>query len=190
MNTDSAGKGRKTSRMGEPEAQPPTSPGRNFFQRIILFIISVPAIFVLVSLAPENGHWPLNITLILISIPCAFEASRLFAMNPHKTARRTFGIVVNSIAYPVVSFLWVLNVIETRLLLPAYMALVMSVMFVQVFNQQHTLHKISRNIGKHLAIIAYPSLFIAHLIMISKIPGASQLYIVLLLGVILNDTMA
>ena len=164
--------------------------GKNLLQRIILFLFSIPALIGIIFLAPEQGHWPLNILLIALSIPSTFEAARLFGMNPKKTKARILGIFLIGILFPLVSFLCVLGVIEYRYLLPIYTAMVMIVLFMQVFRQQNMVQKISPSIGKHLAIIAYPGLFISHLILISKIPDASLLYLTFLIGVVANDTMA
>lgn len=140
--------------------------------------------------APEKGHWPLNLLLILIAIPGTFEASRLFGMNPRKTLLRVVGLVIISVTLPIILFLWVLDIVESRFLLPLYTGLAMCVIFVQVFNQQSSMSTISKRTSRHLAVIAYPGLLIVHLIMLSKLPDASRLCIIFLTSVVLNDTMA
>ena len=162
----------------------------NFLQRILTFMVGIPALVGLVFLAPEKGHWPFNALLLFLSIISAFEASQLFGMNPRETMLRSVGVSLNGIVFPTVSFLWVLGIVDGRFLLPIYTGIVMVVLFVQVFHQQHRVTEISPGISKHLAIITYPGLFMAHLIMISKIPNAALVYVVLLVGVAGNDTMA
>ena len=163
---------------------------KNLLQRIALFLITIPAIIFIIFLAPGKGHWPLNALLIIVSAPSAFEASRLFGMDPRRTIPRTIGVFFNGITFPLLSFLWVLGIIDSKFLLPIYTSMVMLVLLVQVFHQQDKMERISPGIGKHLAVIAYPGLFMAHLIMISKIPNASFLYLTFLIGVVVNDTMA
>jgi phosphatidate cytidylyltransferase len=177
-----------TPESPEENSKPPLK--RNFIQRLLLFAVAVPAIIALIFLAPERWHWPLNLVLIIVAIPSAFEAARLFGMNPHKTKPRRIGVFLNGIGMPTVSFLWVAGIIEQRWMLPIYTGMVMVVLFLQVFRQQHKVKKISPGIGKHLAVLAYPGLLMGHLIMISALPNASLLYLAFIAGVFSNDTMA
>ncbi len=168
----------------------PQKRGSNFIVRLILFAVALPAIIALIFLAPEAYLWPLNAVLILIAVPSAFEAARLFGMNPRKTLPRTIGVTLNGLGMPTVAFLWVTGVIQTRMLFPVYTAMAMAILFIQVFRQQNKVKKISPGIGKHLAVLAYPGLLMSHLIMITALPNASLLYMVFIAGVFSNDTMA
>ncbi|AHC14724.1 phosphatidate cytidylyltransferase [Salinispira pacifica] len=165
-------------------------PSRNLIQRVILFAVAVPVIILIIFLEADRFHWPLNLVLLLISVPSAFEAARLFGFNPRKSKPRTIGVFLSGLSLPLTSLLWVWGVIRTELLFPVYTGMVMSILFVQVFRQQHKVKKISPGIGKHLATLAYPGLLISHLIMISALPHATILYLTFIAGVFSNDTMA
>lgn len=168
----------------------PASGLDNFTQRVILFSLAIPAIIAVIFLQEDYYHWPLNLVLFAVAVPSAFEAARLFGMNPRKTRHRAVGVFFNSLALPIMAFLWVAGIFQTEWLFPGYSAMVMGILFIQVFRQQHKVKKISSGIGKHLAVLAYPGLLLAHLVMISALPNATVLYLAFIAGVFSNDTMA
>ncbi len=162
----------------------------NVAQRLLVFAIGTPLIVLLIFLQAERWHWPLNLIILIVSTWESFEAAQLFGMNPHKSFLRSMGVALTGVSMPLAGFLWVTDLLPTSSLLPIYTAMVMATLFVQVFRQQHDVKKISPGIGRHLAVLAYPGLLSAHLIMISKIPDSSLVYLAFIAGVFSNDSMA
>jgi phosphatidate cytidylyltransferase len=164
---------------------------RNLFFRILVFIIGIPGLVALVLSGRENSNLAFHFVVVAASALGAREFGRLFEKRISAYQGSVLLLPVLGAALPVVAMLLVHSGASPGLFPGVIVAFLGAVLAAQAFRRdEEDFDAILPTVSAHAAILIYPGLFLAYLIRISVYPGASELLLVLIGAVYLNDSGA
>lgn len=164
---------------------------KNLFFRILVFVIGIPGLVALVLSGQGNSNLVFHLVVVAASALGARELGRLF--EKRISAYHGSGVLLPIIgaALPAAAMAVVHAGASPGLFPAVILALFGVVLAAQAFRvNEEEFDAILPTVSAHAAIIVYPGLFLAYLIRLSVYPGASELLLVLIGAVYLNDAGA
>ncbi len=164
---------------------------RNLFFRILVFVIGIPGLVALVLSGRDNQNLAFHLLVVAASALGARELGRLF--EKRVSAYHGSGVLLPIIgaSVPAAAMLIVHGGASPGIFPALILAIFGVVLAAQAFRtNEDEFDAILPTVSAHAAIIVYPGLFLAYLIRLSVFPGASELLLVLIGSVYLNDAGA
>lgn len=162
----------------------------NAIQRVLLFVVAIPAIAAAIFFLPHFSHLFINLATI---IACYLGSKELLLMLENK------GIKLNrkylpilSIPLPLTSYLIVQFKLNPDLFLIVLTSLILFVLFTSVSTKQSN-DDFSNNIiyiSSSLFVILYPGFFMSYIIRFSEFENSSMIICYFIIIVFLNDSGA
>jgi len=176
---------------------------RKIIERLLIFIIGIPAVFALVFLLPFYKHLALNIVVIVFSAIGALEFSNMLEKKNIKIAKIEaiiLGVLAPLAAVIIVTFLYNPDVISfyayyqiithknivfgASLLLGIFWALLS-----QVFSKKENMGNVINNFAGCISVMIYPGFFMFWLVLMSEWNNSAAIFFFLLI-VFFNDSAA
>jgi len=160
---------------------------KKLIERLLIFFIGVPVLFIIIFFLPYYRHLVLNILIVLFSSAGAFEFSQMLEkkqLHVSKLEACIFGFLAPLSATLTVS----LNFPEWIIPL-SIMASVIWVLLSKVFTSQAKMENVINNIAAALSVIVYPSFFLYWLVRMSVWENSGAIFLFLAI-VFLNDSTA
>ncbi|MFP4431410.1 MAG: phosphatidate cytidylyltransferase [Spirochaetota bacterium] len=164
---------------------------RNLYFRILVFIIGIPGLVALVLSGRENSNFAFHLLVVAASALGAWELGRLFEKRIAAYRGSVVLLPVMGAAPPVVAMLLIHSGFSPELFSGVMVAILGAILAAQAFRRnENDFDAILPAVSAHAAILIYPGLFLAYVIRISIYPAASELLLVLIGAVYLNDAGA
>ncbi|MDR2865283.1 MAG: phosphatidate cytidylyltransferase [Spirochaetaceae bacterium] len=165
---------------------------KNIVERLIIFIIGLPALLAVVFLFPQKSHLALNICVIIFSVLGAIEfANILKKKNPglNVAEAAVFGGLSPFAFTLYVSFNWTPFLAAAAVLLCASYCLIRC-----AFSPAQKLKDADLRVSAGFSVIFYPGLFLGCIILMSTFSDSVQAQTILIVTflciVMANDAMA
>lgn len=164
---------------------------RNLFFRILVFVIGIPGLVILVLSGRENSNFAFHLLVVAASALGAWELGRFFEKRISAYPGSAVLLPVMGAALPATAMLLVHTGTSPGLLPGVILAFFGAILAAQAFRgNESDFDAILPMVSAHAAILIYPGLFLAYLIRVSIYPDASELLLVLIGAVYLNDAGA
>lgn len=167
---------------------------RNTVMRLLVFFIGIPVLAVSAFLLPHAGLPVFSVIAIGASALAAREAAGFF---PGTTRDYRYSGIVIPVMGGLVPFTGYVAARYPGPITPGFavmgtiMLVTALVMGIQVFRDHGGNYaRILPSVTSHLFILVYPGLFVWHALRLVSLPNPSQLLVVFLLAVYLNDSFA
>jgi phosphatidate cytidylyltransferase len=162
---------------------------KKIFQRLIVFIVGLPVLFLLVVLLPQYNHFCLNLVIIIFSVLGAVELRNILShKNLHISVPETifFG-AISPVAWTVmVTFgLTDRNIVSGAFILGATWLLVSG-----IFTSQEKLNSYIGRIATGFTLMIYPGFLAAWMVRMAEFREAGMVILIFFLVVLLNDSAA
>jgi phosphatidate cytidylyltransferase len=161
---------------------------KKLFQRLLIFFIGLPVLFVVIIFLPHFNHLAFNCIVTAISILGAVEFQNFlkqknFPMSPKE------AVVLGGIGPVMTTTAVCFNI--SLLIIPAVFILgALWVLVSRVFSSREKLEDCLVHCTAGFSALVYPGLFTAWIILLSLLPRPGIIIIVLLLITYLNDAGA
>lgn len=164
---------------------------RNLFFRILVFVIGIPGLVFLVLSGRDNNNFAFHLLVVTASAIGAWELGRIFEKRIAAYPGSAVLLPIMGGSLPAVAMLLVHRGVSADLLLGVIVAFFGIVLASQSFRaKEEHFDAILPLVSAHAAILLYPGLFLAYVIRLSLYPAASELLLVLIGAVYLNDAGA
>lgn len=166
-------------------------PLSNVVIRVLLFVLALPLIAATV-LVVQEPYFPLFSLLVAVATVLAgFESATLFGTEQQQYPASRLTIPLVALTLPVSAYLQVTGLVQAPFVgVPVLVALSL-ILAVQVFRtNSRTFDGIIPSIAMHTMVLVYPGFFIAYVVYLFSLDGASVLILVFLAAVFLNDSLA
>jgi phosphatidate cytidylyltransferase len=160
---------------------------KKLIERLLIFFIGVPALFIIIIFLPYYRHLVLNIFIIIFSAAGAVELSAMLEkkqLHVSKIEACIFGSLAPLAAALVVSLNFPQWVIPLSI-----MASIMWVLLSKVFTHSEKMETVINNIAAAFSAIIYPSFFLYWLVKMSAWENSDAILLFLAI-IFLNDSTA
>ena len=162
---------------------------KKIFQRLIVFVIGLPALLSVVIFFPQHNHLCLNLVIITFSILGAVELRNILShKNLHISVPETifFGAISPAAWTVMVTFgLTDRNIVSGAFILGASWLLISG-----IFTTREKLESYIGRVTAGFAVMIYPGLFMAWIIQMTMFREAGMVILVFFLVALLNDAFA
>ena len=160
---------------------------RKIIERLLVFIIGIPAVFALVFLLPYYNHLALNITVIVFSAIGALEFSFMLEKKNIKISKIE-AVILGSLA-PLAATI-VLGLYITDIIIILIMLLgILWALLSAIFTKKENINNITNRFVGCISVIIYPGFFMLWLVLMSMWENSSAIFLFLLI-VFFNDSAA
>ena len=164
---------------------------RNLFFRILVFVVGIPGLVFLVLSGRENSNFAFHLLVVASSAIGAAELGRIFEKRIAAYRGSAVLLPVMGGSLPIGAMLVVHRDLPADLFLGVIVAFFGLILASQCFRtREEHFDAILPLVSAHAAILLYPGLFLAYVIRLSLFPDASELLLVLIGAVYLNDAGA
>jgi len=160
---------------------------KKLIERLLIFFIGVPVLFIVIFFLPYYRHLTLNILIILFSSAGALEFSAMLEkkqLHIGKIEACIFGFLAPLSATLTVSLNFPQWIIPLSI-----MAGIMWILISKAFTSQVKMENVINNIAAEFSVIVYPSFFLYWLVKMSVWENSGAIFLFLAI-VFLNDSTA
>ncbi len=161
---------------------------KKILQRLMMFIIGLPAVLVIVLALPHFHHLAANLVLILVSALGATEFSAILGRRGYRLP--TWEAAVLGVIAPLAGMLVISFGVDGAIAPVLFMLGVGWVISSRIFASAEDLASVADRTVAGLAVLVYPGIFIFWIVRMTSLPHATSVLIVFLLTVFCNDSLA
>jgi phosphatidate cytidylyltransferase len=161
---------------------------KKIVQRLLMFVIGLPAVLAVVAAIPQFSHLAANILVTVVSGLGAVEFSRILGVRGYRL-HPAEAFVLGALA-PLAMTLTVSLGVSGDLVDTSFIIGAAWVLASRILRPVATLEKMAERAASGLAVIVYPGVFMLWIIRLSALPEATALLVVYLLAVFSNDSLA
>ncbi len=161
---------------------------KKIVQRILIFILGVPAVVASVVLVPQYHHLLVNILTILLSALGAIEFSEILGKRKYRLKTLEAGVL--GALSPLAMTLSVSFGVNGELVPAAFIIGATWLIASRTFSSQKEISLTNDRITSGLAVMIYPGLFMLWVVRMTGGPHATALILMFLLIVFANDSVA
>ncbi len=159
----------------------------NTVQRIILFLVAMPAIAALIIFVPWYGNVGIIALLTLVGFLCGLELRRILGNTAPMLPRWT--VLIPGLA-PILSWLVNMNWVPSFIPVYALLFLVLWALIGPVFSREGELPNGFAKISSRMLLVMYPTFLIWWVARLTWFPDTPIVLLVFMLAVFLNDSGA
>ena len=160
---------------------------RKIIERLLVFIIGIPAVYALVFLFPQYNHLALNITVVIFSAIGALEFSFMLEKKNIKVPKFE-AVILGSLA-PLAALIMVSlskpGIIIGIIILSGILWALLS----SIFTKKENMDGIINRFTGYISVMVYPGFFMLWLILMSRWDSSAAIFLFLLI-VFFNDSAA
>jgi len=161
----------------------------NKILRISQFIIAIPLFIIFILYLPQANHLAIVIIGVIANLLATLELSEFLGLRKNKLYR--FFSVINGLFFPVGSYLLISGYISTTLLMSCVLILLGIYFGSEIFSgSEHNFKHSLNSISKIVFALFYPGFFMAMIFLILSMPSGSELLLLMVSMVYLNDSFA
>jgi phosphatidate cytidylyltransferase len=158
---------------------------KKYMDRLLTFVIGVPAAVSIILFMPQKNHLAANITAIILSALGAMEFAEILKKKNNAIGSTEAAIL--GISNPLAMTL----AVSFDINLPVLPIIAASWLLIsRVFASEEDLKGAANRIAAGFAVIAYPGLFMTWIIRMTRLPEAETALLIFLLLVFANDSAA
>ncbi len=161
---------------------------KKILQRLMMFIIGLPAVLVIVIALPHNHHLAANIVLVIVSALGAVEFADIVARRGYRLP--VWEAVLLGTLAPLSGML-VINFGLDGTAVPVFMMFgLVWIISSRIIAKEAELELAADRAVIGLSVLLYPGLFILWIVKMTGLPYATSVLLVFLLTVFCNDSLA
>jgi phosphatidate cytidylyltransferase len=157
-------------------------------QRILMFIIALPLVFIIVVLLPQKNHLAANIALTLLSALGAREFGAMF--NKEKKMLAPAEAVLLGALGPGAMTITVSFGVQYQIVPAAFIFGAFWLLISRVFSGEEKFKDTIFYVSAGFSVMIYPGLFMLWIVRMTLLPQAAMVIFIFLLMVIANDSAA
>jgi len=160
---------------------------KKLIERLLIFVIAIPAFFALVLYLPHFNNLALNIVVIFFSVVGAIEFSTMLEKKQIKISKIESGILGALI--PASITLVISFSLSAAIILGAVITGLLWSLISRIFSKQKEIETITNKIVGCFSLFLYPGFFMGFIVLMSgwKNPAAVLLFLFITFG---NDSLA
>jgi phosphatidate cytidylyltransferase len=162
---------------------------KTVYSRLLTFFVGIPFIVCVILFLPFLNHLALNLLIVVASIIGSSEIAS-FYRSKSLPAGYTLPIVLGAL-FPIAAYLEIAGIIAPEISYLVVLLVVWLVLLAGLFKQRE--ERISAALGRvaaNLAISMYPGILAAFLVRIAGLPRPELGFLIFIIPVFLNDSMA
>ena len=161
---------------------------KKILQRLMMFIIGLPAVLVIVLALPHFHHAAANLVLILVSALGAAEFSTILSRRNYRLP--VWEAVMLGVLSPLAGTLAISFGVDAAVIPVAFMLGVGWIISSRIFAKAEDLAFVADRTVAGLAVLMYPGIFLFWIVHMTSLTHATAVLTVFLLTVFCNDSLA
>lgn len=161
---------------------------KKIIQRLLMFIIGLPAVLVIVIALPQMHHLAANLVLALMSALGAVEFAAILGKRGYRLP--TWEAAMLGSLTPIAAMFVVSFGVNSGLVLAVFMSGVAWVISSRIFSAAADLRSMVDRTVSGISVLVYPGVFVLWIVRMTSLPHSTSVLLVFLLTVFANDSLA